>query len=109
MDERDDTLRELRLAAADVHHRLRQQRAQGDAVALSTVLDEARAAGVPAEQLARIAADGFETIAARLVRDPRPKRAPRFRLGWRRREDERAGELAPPPGRRALGPGPADR
>ncbi|HMJ34278.1 MAG TPA: hypothetical protein VK501_10190 [Baekduia sp.] len=106
MGEQDDTIRELRLVAADAHHGLRQQRARGDAVALSAVLAEARAAGASPEQLARIT-DRFETIAEQLVRDPRPRGARRLRLGWRRREDKRPGELAPPPSRPELGPGPA--
>jgi hypothetical protein len=62
----EDTIRQAREAAADVHHRLRQAKACGDADALSHVLARARDAGAPPEQLAAIA-DGFARIAEDLV------------------------------------------
>lgn len=76
----EERVRELREAAADVHHRLRQERAKGDADALLHVRERAREAGASAEQLTRIT-DGFEAIAERLVDQGEARR----RRPWRRR------------------------
>jgi hypothetical protein len=104
----DETIRQARDAAADLHHGLRQEKARGDADALAHVLACAQDAGAPPEQIAAITG-GFARIAEDLLGDEGVKRG-----RWRRRGAgaESPSELpcgAPgqpqlPPGRFGAGP-----
>jgi hypothetical protein len=76
----DETIRQARDAAADLHHGLRQEKARGDADALAHVLACAEAAGVPPDQRAAITG-GFVQIAEDLLGGGRAKRRRRLRRG----------------------------
>jgi hypothetical protein len=70
-DER--TIRELRAAAGDAHHGLRQEKARGDADALAHIGLRAAESGASEEQLAQIRR-GFVDIAQKLIEEQAPKR-----------------------------------
>lgn len=98
-----DLLHEAREITADVHHRLRQEKATGDADALAHLHALARESGATPQELSQIRG-GFPRIAEELTRlAPRRRRAP---WRWRRSSSSQTNALAPPDQRRELPPGP---
>ena len=100
----------LRDAAADVHHRLKQQKAMGDAEALAYVLQQAQEANAPAEDISQITG-GFTKIASELVGEQGKLDRRSWRpFGWLRRAPrpqsrEDAQHLTAPDPPRQLPPG----
>jgi len=69
----DRTIRELRAAAGDMHHVLRQEKARGDAEVLARIRLLAEESGASDEQLSQITS-GFVGIAQKLLGEQAPKR-----------------------------------
>lgn len=98
MDDRASTpaVQDLRNVAADLHHGLRQRRLVGEADAIAHALTRAADAGVPQNELERMATQQFRSLfdeeARRLSAGGRLRR-------WRARRLELSVAHAPPPQR----------
>jgi hypothetical protein len=69
----DGTIRELRAAAGDVHHGMRQEKARGDADTLAHIRSRAQESGASEEELSQITS-GFVKIARDLLNEQAPRR-----------------------------------
>jgi hypothetical protein len=103
-----DGIDRLRDAAADAHHGLRQQKAKGDADALAYVLQQAREANAPAEDISQITG-GFTKIASELLGEQgKTRRRSWHPFSWLRRSHPQNGDdtqrLTAPDQRRQLPP-----
>jgi hypothetical protein len=98
----DRPIKELREAAGDLHHGMRQEKARGDADALAHIRSRAEQAGASDEQLTQITS-GFVAIAQELLdqQAPQRRRLPLHRL----RRRKRAANLPPAKAPKQLPPG----
>jgi hypothetical protein len=99
----------LRDVAADAHHGLKQQKAKGDADALTYVLQQAREANASAEDITQITG-GFTKIASELLGEQgKTQRRSWHPFSWLRRADppdrDDAQRLPAPDQQRQLPPG----